>query len=133
MCGRPLRCKGNLGDIDRGRIAVEPAIKGRDKLLRQQRDATTALKEALEGTGAKSLADAEDQCAKRQKLLRDAELARQGAELHAPATTDHEAGAQALADYIGGLRQILKREMSELDLQELRARQEAETALRRGL
>ena len=115
---------------DRGRIAVEPAIKDRDKLLRQQRDATTALKGALEGTGAKSLADAEDQCARRQKLLRDAELARQGAELHAPATTDYEAGAQALADYIGGLRQVVKREMNELDLQELPARQGAETALR---
>ena len=44
---------------------------------------------------------------RRQKLLRDAELARQGAELHAPATVDHEAGAQALADYIAGLRQVL--------------------------
>ena len=115
---------------DRGRIAVEPAIKDRDKLLRQQRDATTALKEALEGTGAKSLADAEDQCARRQKLLRDAELARQGAELHAPATADYKAGAQALVDYIGGLRQVLKREMSELNVQELPARQEVETALR---
>ena len=93
---------------------------------------TTALKEVLEGAGAKSVADADDQYARRQKLLGDADLARQGAELHAPATDDYEAGAQALADYIGGLRQVLKREMNELDLQDLPARQEAETALRKA-
>ncbi len=114
----------------RGRITVEPAIKDRDKLLRQLRDATTALREALEEAGTRSVADAEERSAKRQKLLQDAELARQEAELHAPATADYEAGAQALVDYIGGLRQVLKRDMSELNLQELPARQEAETALR---
>ena len=114
---------------DRGRITVEPAIKDRDKLLRQQRDATTALREALEDAGGRSVTDAEDQYTKRQKLLRDADLARQGAELHAPATVDYEAGAQALADYIEGLRQVLKREMNELDLQELPAGRDAETAL----
>ena len=115
---------------DRGRISVEPAIKDRDKLLRQQRDATTALRDALEETGVKSLADAEDQYSRRQGLLRDAELSRQGAELHAPATVDYEAGAKALADYIEGLRQILQRETEELDLQEVPARGDAETALR---
>ena len=57
---------------DRGQITVEPAIKDIDKLLRQQRDAKTGLKEVLEGTGAKSVADAEDQYTKRQKLLGDA-------------------------------------------------------------
>ena len=62
--------------------------------------------------------------------MRDAELARQGVELHAPATIDYEAGPQALADYIEGLRQVVKREKNELDLQELPPRQEAETALR---
>ena len=116
---------------DRGRITVEPAIRDRDALLRQQRDATTALKEVLEGAGAKSVADADDQYARRQKLLGDADLARQEVELYAPATSDYEAGARALADYIGGLRQVLKREMNELDLQDLPARQEAETALRK--
>ena len=114
---------------DRGRITVEPAIKDRDKLLRQRRDAETALREALEDVGAKSVTDAEDQYTRRQKLLQDAELARQGAELHAPATVDYEAGAQALADYIAGLRQVLKREMNDLELQELPAGRDAETAL----
>ena len=115
---------------DRGRITVEPAIRDRDKLLRRQHDAAKALREALEQAGAKSVIDAEDLYSRRQKLLRDAELARQGAELHAPATVDYEAGAKALADYIGGLRQVLKQEKSELDLQELPARRDAETALR---
>ena len=116
---------------DRGRITVEPAIGDRDALLRQQRDATTAMKEVLEGAGAKSVADADDQYARRQKLLGDADLARQEVELYAPATSDYEAGPRALADYIGGLRQVLKREMNELDLQDLPARQEAETSLRK--
>ena len=77
----------------------------------------------------KSATEAEDQCAKRRELLGDAELARQMVELHAPATNDYQAGAQALADYIEGLRQALNREMNELDLQELPTRQEAEAAL----
>lgn len=115
---------------DRGRITVEPAIRDRDKLLHQQRNAASALREALEDVGAKSVTDAEDQYARREKLLRDVELARQGVELHAPATADHEAGVQALADYIEGLRQILKGEMEELDLSALPARGDAEAALR---
>lgn len=114
----------------RGRITVEPAIKNRDKLLRQQREAATALREELAAAGAKSVVDAEDQCARRRKLLRDAELARQVVELHAPATDDYQVGAQALQDYIEGLRQALNREINELDLQELPRRQEAEAALR---
>ena len=115
---------------DRGRITVAPAIRDRDKLLRQQRDARTALREALGDAGARSAIDAEDQYTRRLDLLRNAELARQGAELHAPATADYKAGAQALADYIEGLRQVLKREMNELDLQALPAGRDAETALR---
>ena len=51
---------------DRGRITVEPAIKDRDKLLRQRRDAEAALREALEDVGAKSVTDAEDQYTRRQ-------------------------------------------------------------------
>ena len=62
-------------------------------------------------------------------MLQRAELARQEAELQAPAADEYEAGAQALASYIEGLRKILEREMGELALQELPAHQEAETAL----
>ena len=114
---------------NRGKILVEPAIKDRDQLLRQRRDAATMLQEALEGAGAKSLADAEAQYAERQMLLRDAEIARQAAELHAPASRDCKAGAQALGIYIKGLRQVLKREMVELAVCELPTLDDAETAL----
>ncbi|MCR9193753.1 MAG: AAA family ATPase [Hyphomonas sp.] len=115
---------------DRGRITVEPAIKDRDKLLDQQRDARAALREALQAGGIKTVNDAEDQYTRRLKLLQTAELARQEAELHAPATDDHGAGAQALSDYTDGLRQLLTREMVELGIEKLPAQAAAETALR---
>ena len=115
---------------DRGRITIEPAIKDRDKLLGQQRKAKVRLKDALQAGGDKTVNDAEDQYTRRQKLMQDAELARQETELHAPATADHDTGAQALSDYIEGLRQILTREITELGIEELPAQQEAATALR---
>jgi DNA repair exonuclease SbcCD ATPase subunit len=115
---------------DRGRITIEPAIKDRNKLLRQKRHANDKLKEALETAGAKNVNDAEEQYAKRQKLVQDAELARQEAALHAPATDDHDAGAQALSDHTEGLRQILIREIDELTLDELPGRDDTETELR---
>ena len=115
---------------DHGRITIEPAIKGRDKLLGQQRDTKATLKEALQAGGIKTLNDAEDQYTRRQKLLQTAELARQEAELHAPATDDHDAGAQVLSDYIEGFRKILAREMADLDAEELPEHTEADAALR---
>lgn len=115
---------------DRGRITIEPAIKDRDKLLREKRQAGDRLKKALETAGAKSLSDAEEQYARRQKLLQNAELASQEAALHAPATDNHDAGAQALSDHIEGLRQVLAREMDDLTLDELPGRGDTETALR---
>ena len=115
---------------DRGRITIEPAIKDRDKLLRQRRGAESTLREALENVGVKSVIDAEDQITRRQKNLQKAELTRQEAELHAPATADYKAGAQALADYIEGLRQVLKQEKVELDLREMPASRDAEMVLR---
>ena len=115
---------------DRGRIIIEPAIKDRDKLLGQQWEAKVRLKDALQAGGAKTVNDAEDQYTRRQKLMQNAELARQETELHASATADHDTGAQALSDYIEGLRQILTREMTELGTEELPTRQEAAAALR---
>jgi chromosome segregation ATPase len=113
----------------RGRIIVDPAIKDRDKLIAQQRDANTKLKAALESAGATSVQDAEEQYAKRQALLQDATFARQEAALHAPATDDYEAGALPLADHVEGLRNVLARDKDELGLQELPSRQDAEPAL----
>ena len=114
---------------DRGRIIIEPAIKDRDKLLGQQWKAKVRLKDALQAGGAKTVNDAEDQYTRRQKLMQNAELARQETELHAPATADHDTGAQALSDYIEGLRQILTREMTELSIEEVPTQQEASAAL----
>ena len=115
---------------DRGRIMIEPAIKNRDKLLGQQRDSKATLKDALQAGGIKTVNDAEDQYTRRQKLLQTAELARQEAELHAPATDDHDAGAQALSGYIEGFRKILAREMADLDAEKSPEHVEAEAALR---
>ena len=118
---------------DRGGITIKPAIQDRDKLLRQLRDSKTTLTETLAEAGAKTVSDAEDQHTRHQKLLQDAELARQEVELHAPATDEYGAGAQALSDYIEGLRQVLKRKMDDLQLKELPTRQDAEAALRTAL
>ena len=115
---------------DRGRIIIEPAIKDRDKLLGQQWEAKVRLKDALQAGGAKTVNDAEDQYTRRQKLMQNAELARQETELHASATADHDTGAQALSDYIEGLRQILTREMTELSIEKLPTQHEAATELR---
>ena len=115
---------------DHGRITIEPAIKDRDKLLGQQRDTKATLKDALQAGGIKTVNEAEDQYTGRQKLLQTAELARQEAELHAPATDDHDAGAQALSGYIEGLRKILAREMADLDAERLPEHAEAAAALR---
>jgi DNA repair exonuclease SbcCD ATPase subunit len=114
---------------DRGRITIDPAIKDREKLIRQSCDMAAELKHALTAAGVPTADDAEDQYATRQGLLQNAELARQEAELHAPATGDHNAGAQALADYVVGLRTILNREKVELDLDQLPAPAEAEAVL----
>ena len=115
---------------DHGRITIEPAIKDRDKLLGQQRDMKATLKDALQAGGTKTVNDAEKQYAQRHKLRQKVELARQEVELHAPATYDHDAGAQALSDYVEGLRKILTREMADLDVENLPEHAEAEAVLR---
>lgn len=114
---------------DYGSITVQPAIKDRDKLIEQQRAASQALKVALEDCGVKSVELAEEQLARRETLLRDAELAKQEAELHAPATDDYDAGAEPLADHIAGLKTILKTELADLGIDGLPTEKEAEKAL----
>ena len=114
---------------NRGRITVEPAIKDRERSIGRYRDAEVALRNALEDAGAKSPSDAVELNTRRNGLLQDAELARREVELHAPATDEYGAGAQELDIHIEGLRQILNRDMDELDLQELPVRQEAESSL----
>lgn len=114
----------------RGRISVEPAIKDRDKLRDQQREARKALETALQAGGVKTLDDAEEQHRKRQKLVQDGELARQESALHASATDEHDAGAEALAGYIKSLQIILTRDLADLEIDTLPATQEADAALR---
>jgi DNA repair exonuclease SbcCD ATPase subunit len=114
---------------DRGRITIEPAINDREKLIHQQREAAAKLREALAAVGVAAAIDAEEQYTARQGLLQEAELARQEAELHAPATEDHDSGAQALADYIAGMRIIVEREKADLRLERLPLRSETEAAL----
>lgn len=114
---------------DYGSISVQPAIKDRDKLIAQQRAANDALKTALQECGVKSVDAAEEQLAKREKLLRDAEFARKEAALHAPATNDYDAGAEPLADHIAGLKTILERELTDLGIESLPTEKEAAQAL----
>ena len=119
-----------IGIPDHGRITIEPAIKDRDKLLGQQRYMMATLKDALQAGGIKTINVAEDQYTRRHKLLQAAELARQEVELHAPATDDHDAGAQAFSNYIEGVRKILTREIADLNSEELPEHADAEAALR---
>ncbi|GJL86582.1 AAA family ATPase [Hyphomonas sp. KY3] len=114
---------------DYGSITVQPAIKDRNKLMEQQREAKQTLKAALEDCGVKSVELAEKQLAMREKLLRDAELARQEAELHAPANDNCDAGAQPLADHIAGLKTILETELADLGMDGLPSEKDAEDAL----
>ena len=58
-----------------GRITVDPAVKDRNKLLSQQNKAKTELNEALREADSESLNEAERLYSKREKLLRDGELA----------------------------------------------------------
>lgn len=112
-----------------GQIVIEPGIKDRDELLGQLSDANSKLRMMLEEAGAETVSDAVDQHVRRQKLIRDAELASQEVELYAPATDDHPAGAQSLSDYIEGIRQILRREMDTLQLGDLPTLQKAKDSL----
>jgi len=115
---------------ERGRIVVEPAIRNRDELIHQQREAETTLRQALKKAGVETVGDAEEQYAKRRQLLDNAEFACREVEIQAPATDEHGAGAQALSDHIEGLRQALGREMNDLRLEEPPTLENAENALR---
>ena len=119
----------NITIPDYGNISVEPAIKDRDSLIAQQREASGALKAALEECGVKSVDAAEEQLAKRERFLRDSELARQEAELHAPKTENYEAGAEPLADYLAGLKTILESELIDLGMESLPSDNNAEQSL----
>ena len=112
-----------------GRITVEPAVKNRDELLGQKNKAEAELKEALREASSESSSEAENRYDERMRLLRDADLARQEAEIHSPATDEYKAGAQALGDHIESLIMILKYETNELDLSKPPVLKESEATL----
>lgn len=114
---------------EHGRITVDPAVKNRSELLSHQNEAKTELKEALEKAGVESLEEAQSRYDEKERLLRDADLARKEAELHSPATDDHGAGAQALGNYIENLSLMLKAKIDKLSLSELPNLKESEVIL----
>lgn len=114
---------------EHGRITVDPAVKNRSKLLSHQNEAKTELKEALEKAGVESPEEAQSRYDEKERLLRDADLARKEAELHSPETDDHGAGAQALGNYIESLSLILKAKTDKLNLSELPNLKESEAIL----
>ena len=114
---------------ERGKIMIEPAVENRDELLDQRHKAESRLRDLLNEAGVSTVKDAETLYSNRQETFREAEFARKEAELHAPRTDEHEAGAQVLTNYIKKHEQILENEMAKLGLQKLPEHQEAETAL----
>ncbi|MCY4379472.1 MAG: AAA family ATPase [Candidatus Dadabacteria bacterium] len=112
-----------------GRITVDPAVKNRSELLSHQNEAKTELKEALRKAGVESPEEAQSRYDEKERLLRDADLARKEAELHSPATDDHGAGAQALGSYIESLSLIFKAKTDKLNLSQLPNLKESETIL----
>jgi uncharacterized protein YhaN len=83
----------------------------------------------LEECSVKSVKVAEAQFAKREELIREAEFARQEAELHAPGTDDYNAGAEPLFDYITSLEAVFEREMADLGIESLPSETNAEQAV----
>ena len=113
-----------------GLISIDPVVQDSDKLLSQQQEANRDLSNALEAGGVKSPEAAEEEYARRKDLLDKAVLAGQTAGLHAPVTEEHEAGAEALLNYIGSLKVTLEREMGELELEALPDRKIVDEAMR---
>ena len=109
-----------------GRINIDPAVKNRSELLSHQNKAKAKLKEVLGKAGVESPEEAQSRYDEKERLLRDADLARKEAELHSPATDDHGAGAQALGGYIESLSLILKDTTDKLNLSELPSLKESE-------
>ena len=87
---------------NRGRITIEPAIKDRDKLASPSRGRPRpSSKRHCKQAASKTLNDAEDQYTKSPEAsCKKADIARQEADLHAPAADDRDAGAQALVRLI---------------------------------
>lgn len=113
----------------RGRILIEPAVENRDDLLERRAKAENRLKDILGEIGVSTVKEAQTLYDDRMKALSDEEFARREAELYAPRTNEHEAGAQALADYVTGLQRTLENNTDRIDTRSLPERQKAEAML----
>ena len=113
-----------------GNFTIEPGIEGRDELFHRKNSLSEKLEATLKMYGAKGVDEANEQYERRQKLLRDAEIAQGTVEVYATATDEYESGLQSMGGYIKAQVQILEREKEELGLQELESPSRVEEMLR---
>ena len=109
---------------ERGRIAIDPSVVGREQLLESRRRAVAEWRAALDASGAISLADAELQREHRRELEQAAAVAKQELDVRAPD------GGAALSDRIETLHSKLAALSLELPSEAKFKRDDVETALR---
>ena len=105
---------------ERGRIVVHPNIENRSELLDERASAETSYRAALAEVGVNSLAQAEADLRRRERLERETALMRQALAGHAPD------GVAALTDQLAVRRERLETEMVGLELNELPRLEQAE-------
>ena len=111
---------------ERGRIIVQPNIEDSGDLLRGRAEAATALQAALGEAGAVSLADAEADLRRRERLEGAMQLAQERLAGHAPQ------GVAALIDQLAGRRQRLDGLTAALELDALPPSADAEAEAQRA-
>ena len=111
---------------ERGRIIVQPNIEDSGDLLRERAEAAAALQAALGEAGSSSLADAEADLRRRERLEGAMQLAQERLAGHAPQ------GVAALADQLAGRRQRLDGLTTALELDALPPSSEAEADAQRA-
>lgn len=111
---------------ERGRIVVQPNIENSGDLLRERAEATAALQAALGEAGAASLADAEAELRRRERLEGAMQLAQERLAGHAPQ------GVAALVDQLAGRRQRLDGLTAALELDALPPSADAEADAQRA-
>jgi len=120
----------NITIPDYGNISIQPRIEDPEKLIEQQSEAKKTLEIMLGECGVNSVEVAEEQCAKRQKLLSEAKFARKEVELLAPASDGYDAGPESLSDHIEDQKTVLDNELCELGIKKLPTMMDAEKAFK---
>lgn len=111
---------------ERGRIIVQPNIEDSGDLLRGRAEAAAALQAALGEAGSSSLADAEADLRRRERLEGAMQLAQERLAGHAPQ------GVAALIDQLAGRRQRLDGLTAALELDALPPSADAEAEAQRA-